>query len=254
VRAPRTVYGGTVRRGGWDVTRTLVAINVAVFIASIASGANLISGEPGKSTVYDNFALVPVAVAHGDWYRLFTAMFLHFGFLHIAFNMWALMVIGTPLEQLLGRLRYLTLYVLAGLGGSILSFVNGSIGENAAGASGAIFGLFGAYYVITRRRGLETGPIVGLIAINLVFSFTFSGIDWRGHVGGLVVGALVAVVFAFAPTGPNRNRVQAAGCVAIALLLAVVGIVGAKHVRNECPAYDLRHSDRGPIVLCAPAV
>jgi membrane associated rhomboid family serine protease len=251
IRPAKTMYGGNIRRGGLDVTRLLVAINVIVFIAAIADGVNMISGEPGKSTVYDHFALVPAAVAHGEWYRLFTSMFLHFGLLHIAFNMWALIVIGTPLEQMLGRLRYVVLYFLGGLGGSLFSFVNGSIGESSAGASGAIFGLFGAYYVITRRRGLETGPIVGLIAINLVFSFTFSGIDWRGHVGGLVAGAAVAFAFAAPPSGPNRDRLQAAGCALLALVLAAVGVLGAKHIRSDCPAYSLLHTPKGSYVNCA---
>ena len=233
VRPARTVYGGTVRRGGLDITRVLIGINVVVFLLTLSGGGNVLSGS-GGSDIYDRFALIPAAVAHGEWYRLFTSMFLHFGFLHIAFNMWALLVIGTPLEQMLGRLRFFVLYVLGGLGGSLLSFVNGPVDEFAAGASGAIFGLFGAFYVIGRRRGLDTAPIVGLIAINLVFSFTFSGIDWRGHVGGLVVGGAVAFVFAWAPTGPSRDRLQAAGCAVIAILLAAVGIVGARHVRNEC--------------------
>jgi membrane associated rhomboid family serine protease len=235
VRPARTMYGGTVRRSGLDVTRVLIGINVLVFIITLSGGGNILNGSgSGASSVYDRFALIPAAVAHGEWYRLFTSMFLHFGLLHIAFNMWALLVIGTPLEQMLGRLRFLVLYVLAGLGGSLLSFINGPVDEFAAGASGAIFGLFGAFYVIGRRRGLDTAPIVGLIAINLVFSFTFSGIDWRGHVGGLVVGAAVAFVFAWAPPGPSRDRLQAAGCAVIALVLAAVGLVGARHVRSEC--------------------
>jgi len=122
----------------------------------------------------------------------------------------------------------------------------------SAGASGAIFGLFGAYYVITRRRGLETGPIVGLIAINLVFSFTFSGIDWRGHVGGLVAGAAVAFAFAAPPSGPTRDRLQAAGCVGIAIVLAALGVLGAKNIRSDCPAYTLQHTPKGSFVACAP--
>ena len=252
IRPAKTVYGGTISRGGVTVTKVLVAVNVFVFIAAIVDGVNIVSGEPGKSSVYDHFSLVPAAVAHGEWYRLFTSMFLHFGFLHIAVNMWALIVIGTPLEQMLGRVRYLALYFLGGLGGSLFSFVNGDIGENSAGASGAIFGLFGAYYVITRRRGLETGPIVGLIAVNLVFSFTFNGIDWRGHVGGLVVGAAVAFVLAAAPAGPNRDRLQAAGCAVIAVILAAVGVFGAKQVRSDCPSYILQHTAKGPFVGCAP--
>lgn len=253
VRPAKTMYGGSIRRGGLDATRVLVGINIVIFIVTVANGANLVSGQPGASTVYDHFSLIPAAVAHGQWYRLFTAMFLHFGILHIAFNMWALLVIGTPLEQMLGRLRYLSLYVLAGLGGSLFSFVNGSIGENAAGASGAIFGLFGAFYVITRRRGLDTGPIVGLIAINLVLSFTISNIDWRGHVGGLITGSAVAFAFVAARPGPNRDRMQAAGCMVIAVILLIVGVFGAKHVRSECPSYLLQHTSRGPAVACGPS-
>ena len=233
IRPVKTVYGGAVRRDGIDATRILIGINVAVFLITTISGGALISGS-GTSSIYDRFALIPPAIAHGQWYRLVSSMFLHFGLLHIAFNMWALFVIGTPLERLLGRLRFVVLYFLAGLGGGLLSFAFGPVGEFAAGASGAIFGLFGAFYVINRRRGLETGPIVGLIAINLVFSFTFSGIDWRGHVGGLIVGSAVAAVFAFTPTGPHRDRLQALGCAGVAALLVVAGFAGASRVKSGC--------------------
>ena len=233
VRPAKTMYGGTVRRGGIDVTRVLIGINVVMFVLTISSGGNFFSGT-GTSDLYDKFALEPPKIASGEWYRLFTSMFLHFGLLHIAFNMWALLVIGTPLEQMLGRLRYVVLYFLAGIGGGLLSFALGPVYETAAGASGAIFGLFGAFYVITRRRGLDTGPIVGLIAINLVFSFTFSGIDWRGHVGGLIVGSAVAAAYVLAPPGPLRDRVQAAGCSVIALILTASGFIGANHVRDRC--------------------
>lgn len=253
VRPARTMYGGTVRRGGLDITRVLIGINVLVFLVTLSGGGGVISGSrSGNSDIYDRFALIPAAVAHGEWYRLFTSMFLHFGFLHIAFNMWALLVIGTPLEQMLGRLRFLVLYVLAGIGGGILSFSTGQILTPAAGASGAIFGLFGAFYVIGRRRGLDTAPIVGLIAVNLVLSFTFSNIDWRGHVGGLITGAAVAFAFAWAPTGPLRDRVQAAGCAAVAVLLAAAGFLGAAHVHHECPNYaQIPTSNGGTAHVCS---
>jgi len=233
VRQPKTVYGGNVNRGGMDVTRGLIGINVAAFILTAVNGAGVLAGN-GTSSVYDRFALQPAHVADGEWYRLITSMFLHFGILHIAFNMWALLVIGTPLEQMLGRLRYVLLYFLSGIGGGLLSMALGPINETAAGASGAVFGLFGAFYVITRRRGMETGPILGLIAINLVFSFTFSGIDWRGHVGGLIVGAAVAFAFAAARPGARRDQMQAAGCVVIAVVLAASGLGAAKHIKSEC--------------------
>jgi membrane associated rhomboid family serine protease len=234
VRPAKTMYGGNIRRSGIDATRVLIGINVVAFILTAVNGAGVLSGSSGTSSAYDRFALRPTDVASGEWYRLITSMFLHFGILHIAFNMWALLVIGTPLEQMLGRVRYVALYFLSGVGGGLLSMALGPIDETAAGASGAVFGLFGAFYVITRRRGLETGPIVGLIAINLVFSFTFSGIDWRGHVGGLIVGSAIAFAFAAARPGPRRDQMQAAGCVIIAVVLAASGLGAAQHIKSEC--------------------
>ena len=233
------MYGGNIRRGGLDATRVLIGINVVAFIITAANGAGVLAGN-GTSSIYDRFALRPAEVANGEWYRLITSMFLHFGIVHIAFNMWALLVIGTPLEQMLGRFRYVALYFLGGIGGSVLSMAFGPIDETAAGASGAVYGLFGAFYVITRRRGLETGPIVGLIAINLVISFTFNGIDWRGHVGGLIVGSAVAFAFVAARPGPNRDRMQAAGCVIIAVLLAAAGFGAASHVKTDCANANFR--------------
>jgi membrane associated rhomboid family serine protease len=235
VRPARTMYGGSLRRGGVDVTRVLIGINVVIFLITAASGAGTLSGG-GTSSIYDRFALIPTDVADGDWYRLVSSMFLHYGIFHIAFNMWALYVIGSPLEAWLGRLRFVVLYFLAGIGGGILSFATGPLVSQAAGASGAIFGLFGAFFVISRRRGLETGGIVGLIVINLVLSFTVANIDWRGHVGGLVVGALVGIAFAWAPAGPQRDRVQALGCLGVALVLTAAGFAGARHVQDECKA------------------
>jgi len=233
VRPAQGMYGG--RPGGsGQVTRVLIGINVIVFIITGVSGAGVLTGN-GRSSVYDNFALIPAQVAHGEWYRLVSSMFLHYGILHIGFNMWALFVIGLPLEAMLGRLRYSALYFLAGIGGSVFSFSLGPVLTPAAGASGAIFGLFGAFFVILRRRNLETGGILGLIVVNLILSFTFANIDWRGHVGGLVIGAVVGAVFAYAPSGPNRDRVQAAGCVAVALILVATAAIGANHVRSECP-------------------
>jgi len=232
IRPTRTMYGGKAHPRA-DVTLTLIAVNVVVFLLTAASGAGVAAGN-GRSSIYDNFALIPVQVAHGEWYRLVSSMFLHYGILHIGFNMWALYVIGMPLEGMLGRSRFAALYFLSGIGGSVMSFALGPIGQAAAGASGAIFGLFGAFFVILRRRNLETGGILGLIVINLVLSFTFANIDWRGHVGGLIVGSVLGAVFAYAPSGPSRDRLQAAGCLAVAVVLAATGVLGAAHVRQEC--------------------
>jgi membrane associated rhomboid family serine protease len=152
---------------------------------------------------------------------------------------------------MLGRVRFAALYFLAGIGGSILSFSTGQILTPAAGASGAIFGIFGAFFVILRRRNLETGGILGLIVINLVLSFTFANIDWRGHVGGLITGAAVGAVFAYAPNGQLRDRVQAAGCAVVAVVLAAAGVLGASHVRNECPVVQSFPLVNGTAYACA---
>jgi membrane associated rhomboid family serine protease len=236
-RVARTVYGGRVRPGVAPglVTKVLIAINVAVFIATSASGANPINGHTGSSTVYDRFALVPIQVAHGQWYRLITAAFLHYGILHIGFNMFALWITGPQLEAVLGRLRFATLYVLAGIGGSILSVALGPFDEQAAGASGAIFGLFAALYIVARHLNLQTGGIAATIVFNLIFTFSVSNIDWRGHVGGLITGAVIAVIFAYAPKGPSRDRMQAAGIAVVAIVLAVGGFIAAHHTYNKCP-------------------
>lgn len=249
VRQPRTLYGG-LARGGAEVTRVLVGVNVVVFVLTVASGANVLTGQ-GRSRLYDDFALIPAYVGQGEWWRLVSSMFLHYGIVHIAFNMWALLVIGAPLENMLGRLRFSVLYFLSGIGGSVLSVAVGNVVTPAAGASGAIFGLFGAFFVILRRRNLDTGAIAGLIAINLVITFTFANIDWEGHVGGLVVGAVIAVVFAYAPSGPTRDRVQAAGCVVVAVVLAAAGALAATHVRNECRTVQVFPVNNGNVYGCA---
>jgi len=233
VRPAKTIYGGRARGDRTEVTKVLVGINIAIFLVTLSSGANVLTGS-GTSDVYRRFALVPPAVASGEWYRLISSMFLHYGLPHLAVNMYALWIMGNALETMLGRLRYLTLYFAAGIGGSIFSFALGPVFAESAGASGAIFGLFGAFFVILRRRNLDTGAIVAMIALNLVFSFSFSNIDWRGHVGGLIAGGIVGYVFAAAPSGPNRDRLQAAGVAVLAVVLAACGFVGASHVKSEC--------------------
>jgi membrane associated rhomboid family serine protease len=251
VREVRTIYGGRVRPGERPgaVTRTLIVINVAIFLATTVNGMNPISGS-GTSPLFDHLALIPVAVAHGQWYRLVTAAFLHFEIFHIGFNMYALYIFGPPLEAALGRARFIALYLLAGIGGSVLSLALGPIGETAAGASGAIFGLFGALYIVARHRNLATNGIAVTIVANLIFTFAIPNIDWRGHLGGLVVGSVIALIYARAPQGPARDRLQALGIVAVAALLAVGGFLAASHVHDKCPVLQMSH---GVPVACFAA-
>jgi membrane associated rhomboid family serine protease len=190
-------------------------VNVAVFVLQIAS--------PGLET---RFALWAPAVAHGDYYRLVTSAFLHYGAMHILLNMWALYVVGPPLELWLGRLRFGALYALSALGGSVLVYLLSPLNATTAGASGAIFGLFGATFVMAKRLNLDVRWVTAIIAINLVFTLVVplvssQQISWQGHVGGLVTGALIAAAYTYGPT-ERRNLVQSAATIGTLVLFAVL--------------------------------
>lgn len=206
------------------VTYSLIGLCVLAYLAELSSWRVI------SDFMMVGQAALPggkvVGVAEGEWYRLFTTMFLHqrggsFGVTHILFNMWALWAIGPALERVLGRWRFLALYLLSGLGGSVLLYLVDP-GNSAVGASGAIFGLFGAYFVIGRRLGGQVGPIVFLLVINLVITFSVPNISWEGHVGGLVTGAVLAVAFAYAPEARRRLVHIAAPLVMLGLLTVLV--------------------------------
>ncbi|MCU1590632.1 MAG: Rhomboid family protein [Frankiales bacterium] len=222
VRTPRTVFGGRVAMDTARVTMTLIGVNVAVFV--IGLGINNLDERFGNLALASNgFALI--GVANGEYYRLITSAFLHANVLHILFNMFALAQLGPVLENALGRARYLALYLLSAIGGSVAGFLFSAPNVTSVGASGAIFGLFGAYYVVVRRLGGETGPIVVLLVVNLAITFSVSVIDKRAHIGGLVIGTALAAVFAYAPRGPRQGLVHAAACVALAVAFVVAVVV-----------------------------
>jgi membrane associated rhomboid family serine protease len=170
-----------------------------------------------------------VGVAHGEPYRLLTSAFLHappnsgLGVAHILFNMWALWMIGPQLEQVLGRARFLALYLLSALGGSVLLYLVDP-SQPAVGASGAIFGLFGAFFVVGRKLGAPTGGIVFLLVINLILTFAVPGISWQGHLGGLITGSLLAVAYAYAPAA-RRRLVHGTAISAVLLVLLALVVV-----------------------------
>ena len=219
IRQAKTVFGGRVSTDVGRVTTTLIAINVTVFLVSL--------GVPDLNIRYGNLAFglnqsfELIGVSQGEYYRLLTSAFLHAGILHILFNMFALAQIGPILENTLGRARYLALYLLSALGGSVAAYLLAPPGQPSVGASGAIFGLFGAYYVVVRRLGGETNQIVVLLAINLVITFTLPNIDWRAHLGGLATGAALAAAFAYVPRGPRQATLHATACVCLAAAFAV---------------------------------
>ncbi|MDP9100862.1 MAG: rhomboid family intramembrane serine protease [Actinomycetota bacterium] len=222
VREHRTVFGGRARTDAGRITTAIIAVNVAVFLFELLHGrldleyGDLALSLPkGDGTVYRG-------VADGAYYRLLTSAFLHANVIHIAFNMLALAQVGPVLERALGPSRFVSLYLLSALGGSTLSYLISSPYQLGVGASGAIFGLFGAYYVVVRRLGGETGPIVVLLGLNLVITFSVANIDWRAHIGGLVTGAALACAFAFIPAGPRRTVWHAAAGATVAAVLVVL--------------------------------
>jgi membrane associated rhomboid family serine protease len=215
VRQPRTQFGGRERAGMPVVTYALIAINVLTFILQISMG-----------DLEKQLALWPPAVADGQLYRLVTSAFVHYGATHLLLNMWALYVVGPPLEMLLGRLRFGALYALSGLGGSVLVYLL-TLNTATAGASGAVFGLFGAAFVVAKRLNLNMQWVAAVIVINLVFTFVAplvskQLISWQGHVGGLVTGGLVAAAYVYAPR-EHRNVIQAA--VTVIVLGVFAGLV-----------------------------
>ncbi|HZT53939.1 MAG TPA: rhomboid family intramembrane serine protease [Gaiellaceae bacterium] len=193
-RPVRRAPGVALASGSAPVTRILIAINVAVYLLTVAQGGGHFDA-PGGS-VFLKMILYGPWVAHGGWWRLATAMFLHANILHIAFNMLALYVIGTPVEQYLGRTRYLGLYLVSGLAGSAGGLLQAPA-TPILGASGAIFGILGAMLILEWQvTGRLAGNAMTWIVINLAISFTIPNISWGGHIGGLIGGILVTLAYA----------------------------------------------------------
>lgn len=216
-RAPSVVTAFRSSSSQPVLTYSLIAITVLVYVLQN------IPGSPVTALgVYR-----PVLTVVEPW-TMITAVFLHASILHILFNMYSLFIFGPILERLLGRARFLSLYLVAGFGGSVAVLLL-SPGGGVLGASGAIFGLMGAFFVIQRRLGGNNIQILIVIAINLAMGFFISGISWQAHVGGLVAGCLVALVYLRTRLPAQRNL----------QILLVVGIVVALIVVTAARALTL---------------
>src|SRR5947208_9859741 len=199
-RLTRTVQRRGIQRapqrlGATDalVTKSLIAINVAIYLITAVQGNGI--NVPG-GTLFARMVLFGPAVAQGDWWRLITSAFLHASVLHIGFNMLALWWIGAPVEQYLGRVRYLGLYLVSGLAGSAGALVLTPVAVTV-GASGAIFGILGAMLILEwQTTGRLGGNALTLIVINLALSFAIANISIGGHIGGLIGGLLATLAFA----------------------------------------------------------
>ncbi|MEV5497827.1 rhomboid family intramembrane serine protease [Nonomuraea fuscirosea] len=216
LRQARSTFGGNVVRTP-IVTYALLVINLLVFGAQYLTG-NQVTAE---------LAMWPGGVAvHDQYYRLITGAFVHNDIFHILFNSWALYVVGPYLERAFGHVRFSALYLIGALGGSVLGLWLDPLMQPTVGASGAIFGLFAAVFVVGRKLDLDVRGIAVLIVINLAITFIVPGISWTGHIGGLITGALLSGALAYAPRN-NRTLWQVlaiAGALAVLAVLVMVRV------------------------------
>lgn len=223
--------GGLASRTA-PATKALVAVNVAFFVFEmvLASGMAL-GGSVSMNTLTAIGALVPARVAEqNEYWRLLTSMFLHAGIFHLAFNMWALWIVGSFLERVMGTLRFVLLYFIAGLSGSVLVLLVGPERVATVGASGAIFGVFGATFLwayLSRGRDMMADQLVRtmgiILAINIVISLVGSAyISWQAHFGGLIGGIAAFAAMRWGDKQGFRGRIGNDTWVALAGIFAVL--------------------------------
>ncbi|MFI8963287.1 rhomboid family intramembrane serine protease [Streptomyces sp. NPDC053493] len=219
---PRTLAGGRVAKDGRFVTKILIAVNLALFIAAQVAGDRFVDELVMIGYAYNPLLGEVVGVADGEWYRLITSAFLHQEAAHFVFNMLGLWVIGGIVEPELGRIRYAVLCLLSGLSGSALVYLLDAPNQASLGASGIVYGLIGSWVVLARRRRYDMRPVLLFVAISLVFTFARPGVSWEAHIGGLVAGAVVTYGLVHAPRA-RRDLAQYAVCGL--MLLVDLGIV-----------------------------
>jgi membrane associated rhomboid family serine protease len=214
------------------VTRALIGINVGVYLLQLLMGAGI---NANSGWIYEHGVLISsaidssgqvVGVAEGEWWRLVTAAFLHYGPLHLGLNMLVLWIIGPALEEYLGHGRFALLYLVSGLAGSAGALL-WSPNVPTVGASGAIWGIMGAALILEWRKiYVFGGQALGLVVFNLVITFLIPGISIGGHIGGLIGGGAAALAFLYLRRQPALATlsVAAVGAVSVALALAEIQI------------------------------
>ncbi len=243
IRQARTVVGGRIAATP-AVTSVLIGLNVLAYVAELVRpeivdryamlSARLVGPDGGWYVYQSDFPAGYHAegVVAGQWERLLTSGFLHlpptegtFGLLHIIMNMFSLWQLGRVVEPLLGRVRYLALYLLATLGGSVCELLLTDTNAESLGASGAIFGLGAAYYVLARRVGADMRGVNRLMAFLLLWLVLSAGLtSWQGHLGGLLTGGVVTLAYAYVPRGPRRALLQTAACAGVLVLLVITAL------------------------------
>ena len=242
VRTGRTPFGGSAAGQRGTVTKVLLGVNALMLLLSLISAGSgralagggwggllggitpLIEwgGVIGGLELPGTRELIPYGIAEGEYYRLITGMFLHYGLLHLLLNSWALWIIGRELESALGPVRYLALFLLSGLGGNVAAYVF-QPEALTAGASTVAFGFFAALFILLRRVGRDASALVPVLVVNIIFTFAVPGISIAGHLGGMITGALVAAGLAYAPRD-RRNMYQSLAVYGMVVLLAAITV------------------------------
>lgn len=230
-RQARTPYGGKRVADPRTTSFVLIGLNVLVWLAILATGGRAsalvdrlaLRPDSGYARLADGSIVVVRGVDDGAWWQLLTTVFTHVEPLHLGFNMVALYFLGPVLENVLGRVRFLALYLVSGLAGSAAVMLLSEPQGQTVGASGAIFGLMGALAVVALKVRGQAQTVLTWIGLNLVITFMVSGISWQGHIGGLVGGVLIGAGMVLAPRG-HRAPVQWTA-VALVLLVALGAVV-----------------------------
>jgi membrane associated rhomboid family serine protease len=228
--AGRKVSRAAGAASGAVVTKTLIGLNVAVYLVSVAQGSG--GFTPAQSFV-NRWALNGLAVADGEWYRMITGAFLHASLIHIAFNMLMLWWFGQALEAALGRGRFLGIYLVSALAGSAGALLLSAPNTNTVGASGAVFGILGAGLVLERRQMyVFGGAALGVVLLNVVFTFAVSNISIGGHLGGLAGGMLAVLALSAAGRHPVYGRLDPLAVLSLLGIAAASVLVAYLRVRG----------------------
>ena len=230
----------TVKRT--SATVITVFLLIAVFIVQVASGGGLSLGLNGTvDPLLIRGADVPVLVASGEFYRLITSMFLHIGLLHLLTNIWALWIFGQYVESSFGRGGFIAIYLIGGFCGSVATYLFGNPLVPSAGASGAIFALFGAFiaYNVRRRENAMSRAnlqsAVLIVLLNLVLTLGYSRIDWRAHLGGLVGGMAIGAILDWGSLRPARRATAIAGVAGVAVVGVALVMFRTSQLKSGLP-------------------
>ncbi|HEX5114793.1 MAG TPA: rhomboid family intramembrane serine protease [Pseudonocardiaceae bacterium] len=221
-RQPVTISGARTDRRP-IVLPILIGINVLVFVVTVIQARSITNLQ--GSSLFDNWALLPLLTRNGYWWQLITAGFLHVSVIHILMNMIALWVIGRDMERVLGPFRFGIVYLLGVFGGNVAVFVFGAANAPEAGASTGVFALMGGLLVVVYRLKVNPSQVIGLIVVNLVISVVIPGISLLGHLGGLITG--IAVTFALVNV-PAERRTLWQTVTVVAAVVVLLGLVAVR--------------------------